>query len=195
MKNILQNKKAAMEMSVGTIVTIVLLMSALILGLMLTKGIFKSAKGAVDLTDAQLKEEIQGLFSDDSESKITIIPSNEVLEIKQGDIDDIGIGMKNILTGSEASNAKFRYKATPVASDLEDCGISEETLMKWVSREEISDINIPSGETYAGRVRFTIPDSAPLCTFGFKIDTYVNEGDGERAYNSPKIVDVTIKSK
>ena len=55
---IIKNKKAAMEMSVGTIVTIVLLMSVLILGIFLVQNIFKSAKGAVDLTDKQLKNEI-----------------------------------------------------------------------------------------------------------------------------------------
>ena len=40
MKN---HKRAAMEMSVGTIVTIVLLMTVLIMGLVLTRTIFKSS--------------------------------------------------------------------------------------------------------------------------------------------------------
>ena len=58
----IKQKKAAMEMSVGTIVTIVLLMSVLILGIFLIKNIFSSAKNAIDLTDEQLNAEINELF-------------------------------------------------------------------------------------------------------------------------------------
>ena len=58
-----KSKIGQMEMSVGTIVTIVLLVTLLILGVVLIKNIFSSAKGVVDLTDQQLRSEISKLFS------------------------------------------------------------------------------------------------------------------------------------
>ena len=61
----MKNKSGAMEMSVGTIVTIVLLVSVLVLGVVLITQILASAKGAVDLTDQQLKGELEKLFSEE----------------------------------------------------------------------------------------------------------------------------------
>ena len=47
--NLMRKKKAAIELSVGTIVVIVLAMSMLILGLVLIRNIFK---GSIDNFDA-----------------------------------------------------------------------------------------------------------------------------------------------
>ena len=63
----MKNKKAAMEMSVGNIVTIVLLMTVLVLGIILVQRIFTSGVGVVDLTDEQLSgtisdENLDGFF-------------------------------------------------------------------------------------------------------------------------------------
>src|SRR4030043_1883739 len=98
------NRKGAMEMSVGTIVTIVLLVSVLILGIVLIKNIFTSAKGVVDLTDQQLRDEVNKLFSE--ENKISIYPATRIIEIKQDTTDGIGIGIKNLLTGA-SGDKKF----------------------------------------------------------------------------------------
>ena len=59
-------------MSVGTIVTIVLLVTVLVLGLVLVRTIFASAKGAVDLTDQQLRNELSKLFGE--ERRVSIFP-------------------------------------------------------------------------------------------------------------------------
>ena len=59
------NSKGAMEMSVGTIVTIVLLMSVLVLGLFLVQRVFSSGTGAIDSIDSQVQNEIQKLFSEE----------------------------------------------------------------------------------------------------------------------------------
>jgi len=56
------SKKAAMEMSMGTIVTIVLLMSVLILGLVFVKNIMCSGIILTDDISSNVKNEIKGLF-------------------------------------------------------------------------------------------------------------------------------------
>ena len=71
-----------MEMSVGTIVTIVLLMSALVLGLVLTRTIFNTSRSAVDLTEQQLTNEIGKAFGSD-EDKLAVYPKSGRLTIKQ----------------------------------------------------------------------------------------------------------------
>ena len=56
------NTKAAMEMSVGTIVTIVLLMSVLIFGMIFVKNIMCSGISITNGIDEKLQNEIQTLF-------------------------------------------------------------------------------------------------------------------------------------
>jgi len=56
--NFFKNNKAAMEMSVGTIVTIVLLTAVLILGLVLIRTIFQSSTESIESIDTAIKAEI-----------------------------------------------------------------------------------------------------------------------------------------
>jgi len=62
----MKNKRAAMEMSIGTIVTIVLSMTLLIGGIMLVTNISKSGADIVDITDSQVKNQINQLFGEDN---------------------------------------------------------------------------------------------------------------------------------
>lgn len=157
-------KKGAMEMSVGTIVTIVLLMAVLVLGLVLVRGIFKSASGAVDLTDEQLRSEIEGLFSEDT--SLVVFPSSRELTIKQGESDEVGVGIKN-LGESTTSATVFSYVVTPIGSD---CGISPAQLEKWMSiTNSRNNLEIPIGSLSITRIDFTIPAQTPKCTARFEV--------------------------
>src|SRR6056297_2692630 len=79
-----KNRKAAMEMSVGTIVTIVLLMSVLVLGIFLVQKVFQSGTNAVDQINQQVENEINKLFSEEGQT-LAIFPTSKQLTIKQGD--------------------------------------------------------------------------------------------------------------
>jgi len=91
----MNNKRAAMEMSVGTIVTIVLLMSVLILGIFLIQKIFGTAKGAIDMTEQQLYEQINKLFSSDEGQRVMVYPQTRSLTIKKKKSDAFGWGIYN----------------------------------------------------------------------------------------------------
>lgn len=174
----LKNKKAAMEMSVGTIVTIVLLVSVLILGIVLVRNIFTSAKGAVDLTDQQLRNEINKLFSE--EDKLIIYPQTKIVEIKQDEIDGIGIGIKNLEKGAAGADT-FSYEV--VASDVGDCGVSKEEAEGWiVTGKSDEDIPIASGDLVTDKILFRIPLGAPLCLAKYRIN--VNIGGKSYATDS-----------
>ena len=185
----IKSKRAAMEMSVGTMVTIVLLMSVLILGIFLIQKIFTSAKGAIDLTDQQLRNEINKLFGE--ESRIAIYPGNRLVEIKQEDTDGVGIGIKNLLSGVEGTST-FSYQVVVSDPDLErKCGISEDRVIDWIvtGRSEV-DIPIPSGSFSSQKVLFEIPSGSPLCIIRFRVNV---DTDGT-AYDTD-FFDISIKAK
>lgn len=180
----MKNKKAAMEMSVGTIVTIVLLMSVLVLGLFLVKNIFSSAKNAVDLTDQQLTSEIEKLFSE--ESKLVIYPTTRLVTLKHGDLGGVGVGIKNLLQGVSGTQ-KFSYEV--VISSPGECG-TEDQLKKWFKQgASEKDIPIAVGEMAAQKVLFQIPTGSPICTARFRVNVYV---DG-KAY-ATDFFDITTKA-
>jgi hypothetical protein len=79
-----KNKRAAMEMTVGTIVTIVLLMSALVLGLILTKTIFGKTTENVENIDAQVKGEINDLFGEEGTGFVIRLGNQNTARVRQG---------------------------------------------------------------------------------------------------------------
>ena len=182
----MKNKTAAMEMSIGTIVTVVLLMTVLILGVVLVQKIFSSAKNVVDLTDQQLRSEVNKLFS--TEDKLVIYPGTRLIEIKQEDIDGVGIGIKNLLEGI-AGTQEFSYEV--VVSDASDCSVNEDEIEEWflTGREEY-DIPIPVGSIASQKVLFRIPVGSPLCVVRFRVNV-----DVEGTAYATDFFDVTVKAK
>lgn len=183
-----KSKKAQMQMSVGTIVTIVLLMTVLVLGLVLVRNIFGSATKVIDLTDEQLTEEINKLFGEDK--GVVVYPASRRMEIEQGEIDGFGIGIKNLL--GAAGGDTFSYETIVSDPDLQrKCGVGENEVLNWIStgRAE-NNIPIPSGDKSTQRVLFDIPVGSPLCTFRLRVN--VNSVAG--SYGT-EFMDITIKAK
>ena len=167
----MRNKKAAMEMSVGTIVTIVLLVSVLILGIFLVQKIFGSAKRVVDLTDEQWESEINKLFAE--EKKIVIYPSTRLVTIKQEDLDEVGLGIRNLIQGGTGQEL-FRYET--IVSDASDCRETEEQVASWiVVGGTETGIPIPTGELSIQRIRFRIPAGSSLCVPRFRVNVYADD--------------------
>jgi K+-transporting ATPase A subunit len=182
----IHNKKAAIEMSIGTIVTIVLMVTMLILGIILIRNIFSSAKGVVDMTNEQLRGEVEKLFSE--ENAIAIYPGTRYVEIKQASTDGVGFGIKNLQQGA-AGETKFSYVVS--ASDVANCGVSEQVAESWivVGKAE-ADIAIPIGGSIVRKIMFQIPTGSPLCIARFKVEVKA----GESAYASD-FFDVKVLAK
>jgi hypothetical protein len=181
-----RNRSAQMEMSIGTIVTVILGVTLLVGGIFFVQQIMKSATGVVDLTDQQLRDQINKLFSE--ESKISIYPGTRFVEIKQEKTDEVGIGIKNLLTGN-SGDVRFSYDV--IATDVEDCGVSKEEAEEWiVTGQSEKDIPIASGDFFIDRIRFRIPLGAPLCIAKYRI----NVKAGNDAYTTDSF-EIEIKAK
>jgi len=160
------DKKAAMEMSVGTIVTIVLLMTVLVLGIVLIKQIFGGAVNVVDMTNEQLTSEINKLFGENKE--LVIYPSSRKVSIKQEESNGFGIGIKNLVKGVSGTKT-FSYNVS--VADAGDCGLTKEEIGKWiVIGKSESDIKIPVNGIYTPKIVLTIPKGSPLCTFKVRVE-------------------------
>ena len=169
-------------MSIGTIVTIVLLMTVLILGIFLVQKIFGSARGAIDMTDAQLEDALKKLFTE--ESKVAIFPNSRFLGIKHEEREAIGIGIRNLARTGSGSNT-FSYSVTHTGGN---CPTSVNPMQWIIVGESQSGINLVVGDLYSTKVLFEIPLGTPLCVARFTVNTQI---DG--ATYKPDFFDIAVE--
>jgi len=145
-------KKGAIELSIGTIVIIVLAMSMLILGLILIRSIFTGAKYNVDEMNDKVKDQIAKLFVEDQ--KAVVYLPNRLAEIKQGEQWGIGFGIMNTV-----GTQRFRwFVEVDDANIRQKCGVTELQAENWITTGGEGSIPIASGEKYYDYVRFNIPE-------------------------------------
>lgn len=187
-KNILK-KRAAMELSIGTIVILVLAMSMLVLGLILIRTIFSGATGAVDRINDEVLKGIDDTLSD-SDAKIAIYPSTRKIEIKQG---TQGEGFAFSIRNDALDEKDFTYtiRADENFDIGEKCKINSAEANSW--------LDISSGSFTLARsskmdlpelVTFEIPSGAPSCTI-----PYVVEVKSNNEYYTSGSIRLTVKVK
>lgn len=185
-RGILRSKKAAIELSVGTIVVIVLAMSMLILGLVLVKNIFAGAKYNIDVLNNKVTDEISKLFTEEKE--IVLYLANRQATIKQGEIFGVAFGIKNTQQGVSGKE-EFTYDITANDPDLEtQCGVSSEDAESWIYPGRAGSFSLAPGEIYYGLARFNIPKGSILCTVRYNLNVKL----GGNPY-STELFDVIVK--
>lgn len=171
----MRNKKAAMEMSVGTIVTIVLLMSVLVLGIFLIRQIFKSGTGAIDNVDAQIQSEINKLFANEEKSLITY-PNSEEIVVKRGD-DPKGFAF--VLRNEDGGNVQSYTYNVSASIIPPKCGsLTIEEANRYVS-VSATQFEVGRGDTINKMVRFDVPKNAPACSIYYILKIKGDKGQLE----------------
>ena len=181
-----KSKRAAMEMSVGTIVTIVLLMSVLVLGIFLIQKIFKTGTSAIDQVDTKIQSEIDRLFADEDKS-VVVYPKEREITISKGDSGGFGFSIMN----KEQTAGSFSYVIL-VGEIGSGCQLSKEQAESLIVLGKTgTNIDLPSGSKLddAIFVKFNIPETAPLCQIRYSLDV---ENNGVQ-YSPTVGIDLTIK--
>jgi len=178
------NKKAALELSIGTIVILVIAMAMLIGGLVFIRQIWDTSTNAISSIDKGVEDEINKLFSD-SDAKISIYPSSRKIEIKQRTLGDgFAFSVRNV----DLNDKEFTY-TIEVDSNFdiqEKCRINEQEANSWLDIDSGSFILPRSSQMERADiplVTYTIPENAPACTVPYRI--VVNDEVG--IYTSGKI--------
>lgn len=160
-----QNKKAAIELSIGTIVIIVLAMSMLILGLVLVRNIFTGATSSVDEINEGVKSEIKKLFQDESDKAVVRLSGSEAV-IKQGEEFGFAFGVKNV---ASSGTQTYKYEASATAVDPTCSGLTIEDAEGWIIFGS-GDMTADAGKIDQKIIRLKIPEDAPTCSAQFKIE-------------------------
>lgn len=171
----LSNKKAAIELSMSTIVILVLAMSMLILGLVLIRTIFTGATGNVQTMNEKVKAEIARLFEEDQRAVLHL--PDRIAKMKQGESFGVGFGIQN-----KIQTQKFSWEVKLKDEDIKaKCGISkEDTITKWMVGGRKGSASIASGQKYIDVIRFNVPEGAvndvSKCVIRFQLEIKQEDG-------------------
>jgi hypothetical protein len=171
-------KKGAMELSIGTIVVIVLAMAMLILGLVLVRTIFKGATESVNDLSDKVKGEITNLFVDESSKIVVKLGADKTARIKAG-TENFGVGIGAKTSDGSAATGELQYKLSLDESARENCL----SILKAKKTEELFTQKLGSfsqfdqfqGDTAFAIIQMSIPEGTTLCTQ----KVYVDVKDGE----------------
>ena len=188
----IKNKKAAIELSISTVVIIVIAMTMLIMGIVLVRSIFSGATDSVDALNDKVKGEITTLFAEEG-SRVTIrLGSTKLAKIKQGTEDfGVAIGAKPKSGGGSAE--PLRYDLIIKTTDPDDCADlngGEDAVKDLIRFHSYTGSNPPESkanefEDFEGseaytRIRFSIPDDFVPCTQRITIKIF-DSADGASA--------------
>ena len=163
----LDSRHGAMEMSVGTMVTIVLLMIVLVLGIFFIQRIFSSGTNAIDQIDAEVQSQIQKLFAEE-DRKVAVYPTSREVSVKRGD-DPKGFAFS--VRNNDVESADFSYLVK--ATDASKCGttFNEEDADNMLLGGSGTFPLGPSASLALPRlVRFVVPESAPKCSITYNLE-------------------------
>ncbi|MEK6907190.1 MAG: hypothetical protein AABW45_01565, partial [Nanoarchaeota archaeon] len=144
----LKNKKGALELSINTIVVIVIGVTLLTLGLVFVRGIITKTTDLSDKAFQDANEQLDSLSGSVNEF-LTVAP--EVVRAKAGDINGFGVLIKNI---EETSYSGVVAKVTTSQNAL-DKGVKCEFLDGSSSKNLKSPLTPGSEERFNIRVRTT----------------------------------------
>jgi hypothetical protein len=163
-----RSKKAAIELSIGTIVIVAIGTTLLILGLILVTNIFTSASGTVDLIDKNTKAQINRLFNENDEKTVIYLPGRQA-DIEKGQKGRIEFGIKNIVRGTSTAGS-FTYQVR--ASEVQQ-GCSGLTLQKADSfiatGRSGKPVSILPGDTIERDIIMEVSEDSPLCIVKYDV--------------------------
>ncbi len=165
----LKSKKGAIELSIGTVVIIVLAMTMLVLGIVLVTNIFKGATEAVDILDKNVQEEIKDLFNNEKSDVVVKLGPDRSTRIKPGTSTKVGIGAR--LPSGESIQDSNRLKFTLSLDELTTSQNCLKILGKTKTQQLfITNLNVPipflaiDGANAFGDVEISVPEGTALCT-------------------------------
>jgi hypothetical protein len=173
-------KRGAIELSISTIVIIVLAMSMLILGMVLVRSIMCSAIGLTGEIDNKVRGEINKLFEASGSEVACIGAGNQAVALIPGETNNIYCSINADKT------AEYQIKVKSIFGE----NYKESEIRKWIVGGDFYKKTIaPSDEEPKKFLRLNIPENANEETIIIGVEVY-KDGD---LISSPDL-DFKIKS-
>jgi len=159
-------KKRGMELTISTLVVIILALMMLIVGTIIVKKTYCAAITGVTSMDDLTRQQIMNLFSQ-QDNKVAVKELEN--EISRGIYYGVGFIIEN---EDKITSAGFSYNINAI--DLGDCPISEQDAEDYIVSGNSGTATIAAGDTFSDVVEFMVPKDAPLCSLKYQIEVEKN---------------------
>lgn len=181
-------KRGAIQLSITTIIVIVIGIAILSLGLTWVYNIFTGIESITEDAFASAENQLNSIFSETDE---ILVLSPKTLIIKQKEQQILGIGIQNTLTDGKPHT--FTYKIDLVNKEGKDVN----TVLGWIAQgagQQIitgESITLNSGQKESVLIPIAIPRNAPLGTYRFIVTL---TGDTPEANSQANFI-LTVKGE
>lgn len=148
-----QNKKAAIELSIGTIIIIVLGVSMLILGMILVRSIMCSAIGLTGDVNTKVTDELNKYFGESQAEVACVGEGTEAIKMPTG--------KDNIVYCAIHTTEQAKYEITMTKISTSIPSLTQAQLDKWVTTNSWSGEVAPGDSSLKKVVRIKVPSDAP----------------------------------
>jgi len=161
------DKRAALEMSMGTIVILVLSVSMLILGIILVRSIMCSALGLTGEVNDKVKGELNNLFASSETSEVQCVGAAGAVKVAPGETSNIFCSFK------APEKANYTIKVVDFSSDSQS--LTKEDIQPWIIQSEYKATISPGDGTPKKAIRVKLPSNAPEVTLILNVQIFSGE--------------------
>ena len=176
------NKKAAIQLSMNFLVTIIIALVMLAAGIVLLRNFVLVTEGAQANVDERTEQRLAVLL--DQGEQVAIPFSRQTL--KRGDQHVFSVGVLNILAPPDELGTEFRIKiSVSSARDSQDRDISID-LSDWVTYSDLP-FSLQKNERQKVNVLVSVPTGAKSGTYIFNVGVYTTHNN-KQYDNTRKII-------
>ena len=175
----LNTKRSAMELSIGTIVVVVIAVTMLILGLVLVRTIMCSAIGLTGEINDKMKGEMNRLFQTTGGEVVCLGSGSESITLIPGKLNIIYCAVN-----APEENAYYSFSSEITSGDVPD---------EWIASDVWGPEIIPPGDELPKKImRINIPRDAGEQNIGITVTGTKTISSGTRTLN-PQNLDFSIR--
>ena len=131
--------------------------------------------------------QINKLFSD-NEAPVVIYPQSGVVSAKQGKLQEIGIGIRNLGTASGTNTFSYKVLYDTESSGRDHCPSSGSDPLDWIAYGRSgSGIIIKNGGFSINRIGIKVPLGSALCIARFEVDIFKRSSTSTRSISENSI--------
>lgn len=173
-----RGKNGAFEMSMTTMIVIVLSVIFLIMALVLIRNIFGGATASVDQINTQVTKEINKLFTDENKKIVIYLGTDKIAKIKAGTTNfGLIIGAETKYGNPIDNRSDIQYKLELDKNSECYKMIGPTGIQRWFTQQKISGTttywnNIDEAESDKAytRIELSIPAGTVVCTQKVMVD-------------------------
>lgn len=167
-------KRGALELSIGTVVVLVLGMSMLILGLVLVRSIFQGGTESIDTLNDKIRSEIASLFTNEAQDVVVKLGPDHTAKVKP-DNEPFRLAIAaRTSDGSAIDRGRLQYVLTLDEASANNCvkilGATRTKALFTTTVDKPQPFNEYSGSNAFTLIEVKVPKGTSACTQKVLVD-------------------------